>query len=614
MPLPWETKTNWIWVPNYDDTCDPRKVVLFRREVDLTKEQAQLIIRVSADSRYRLFLNGHSLGIGPCKGTPLHWNYEILDATPWTRTGKNVLAAQVLRYSRLHIGNTNVMRAKIPGFILLAESNNLSIPTDDRWRCIVDQSVSLSSSPMDPWLSINETVHGPSRCFGWTEQGLDDSKWAHATIIPKSFPESAIPLLPWELHEREIPPLTEIPKRFDRVLHIRKLPGGADLDQAIKDWNHLLRHGRRLTIPPHSTFEIDLAAHEYSTGYLQLSFHGSSRATVHLLCAESYAQEERTPGNWNVKKDDRMDFLQGYLGGVPDLYTIAGRETESYAPFWFWTFRVIRVFVKTQDEKLDISDLSYLETNYPLVIAARFQSQASEFSAFWDISLRTLKNCMHETYEDCPYYEQSHLRPDGLIAMHYPADSNVVLPAFSLSFVFFVHDYLLYRGTSAAILSYFERRLTSDGLVGQFSPRHWSFVDWVDGWDFGTPPAARRGPGTYFSLVYAIALHSAADIAEFLGHPSLVQEFRNQKRSLLSAVNSCCFDGTWYYDGPIGKSTTRTPPANWLSQHCQIYAILAGAIEGAAAQDLMRRTLHDRSLKPVSLAQKYYLFRALDIT
>ncbi|KAL4981682.1 hypothetical protein BDW68DRAFT_183263 [Aspergillus falconensis] len=53
-------------------------------------------------------------------------------------------------------------------------------------------------------------------------------------------------------------------------------------------------------------------------------------------------------------------------------------------------------------------------------------------------------------------------------------------------------------------------------------------------------------------------------------------------------------------------------PHDWLSQHCQTYAILAGAIEGPAAQALMKRTLHSTCLRPVSLAQKFYLFTALD--
>ncbi|KAL4995000.1 Six-hairpin glycosidase-like protein [Aspergillus recurvatus] len=655
MSPPWESKSNWIWLPEYDDTCNPGKIVLFRREFDLSERDTQLTIRVSADSRYRLFLNGHSISAGPCKGTPLHWNYETVNATPWTRKGKNVLAAQVLRYSPLHIGNTNVMRARIPGFILLAESNECLLPTDDRWRCLHDKSVSLRNSPMDPWLSINEAVHGPSRYFGWTRRGFDDSNWAHAMVIPNNFPEPGISILPWELHERTIPPLTEIPKRFGRVLHIREYPDEPDPNRLTDDWNALLKFGRPLTIPSRSTCEVDIAAHEYSTGYLQFSFRGGSKALVRHLSAESYALEERTLGHWNVRKGDRMDFLNGHLGGVFDSYLVAGREAEHYEPFWFRTFRVLRVSVETQEEPLVISDLSYRETNYPLEIAARFHSPEPVFAAFWDISLRTLKNCMHETYEDCPYYEQSQfpfdtriqmlftylvsnddrlirkaihdfhtsLRPDGLIAMHYPADSNVVLPAFSLSFPSIVHDYLLYKGTAAvvkryfptikAILAYFERQLTPDGLVGQFSPRHWSFVDWVEGWDFGTPPAARQGPGTYFSLLYAIALQSTAWIAEFLGHQSLVKECMESKEMIISAVNKYCFNGSWYLDGPITNlDTTMEAPHDWLSQHCQIYAILAGAIKGPAAQALMKRTLHSACLRPVSLAQKFYLFTALD--
>ncbi|KAL4981681.1 hypothetical protein BDW68DRAFT_183262 [Aspergillus falconensis] len=229
-----------------------------------------------------------------------------------------------------------------------------------------------------------------------------------------------------------------------------------------------------------------------------------------------------------------MDFLNGHLGGVFGSYLVAGREGEQYEPLWFRTYRVLRVSVETQEEPLVISYLSYRKTNYLLEIAARFHSPEPIFAAFWDISLRTLKNCMHETYEDCPYYEQSQfpfdtrmqmlltylvsndgkpihdfhtsLRPDGLIAMHYPADSNVAPQPWSR-----------YFSRIQAILAYFERQLTPDGLVGQFSPRHWPFVDWVEGWDAGTPPAARQGPGTYFSLLYAIALQSTARIEEFLG-------------------------------------------------------------------------------------------------
>ncbi|KAM0418921.1 hypothetical protein ACHAPT_012186 [Fusarium lateritium] len=654
MEQPWETNADWIWLPDYDDTRNPGKFALFRREFVLPDHEKSVTVHVSADSRYRLFLNGHSLSVGPCKGTPLHWNYETVDATPWLRKGVNVLATRVLRYSPKHFGNTNIMRTAHPGFILLASGQNFSVATDEQWRCLEDKSISLiGDSPLDEWLCVYQSADGPSRQFGWKMPGLDDSSWTQAKPMRNPFPEKQISIMPWCLFEREIPPLPEIPTRFKQVLKVNKLADSASTTEVTEAWNGLLQSRQPVTIPAHTEIEIDIAASEYSSGYLQFSFSGGAGAKVQHLSAESYELAERKPGVWEFNKGDRMDFKNGYLNGQWDSYVVAGRESEDYEPFWFRVFRLVRVNVKAQGQPLVITDFSYRENTYPLEIKSKFKSPTSPlFTSFWDISIRTLKNCMHETYEDCPFWEQSQfpfdtrthmlltypisdddrlirkglhdfhssLRPDGLIAMHYPADSNVVLPAFSLFFPLMVNDHIFYKGDVAltkkyfptvdAILGHYDRNITADGLVGQFSRRCWSFVDWVGAWTFGTPPAARVGPGTYFSLAYAVALQSAASIAEYIGRPAVAGEYLERKAAVLAAVNKHCFDGVWYYDGPI--SNMSSPPVEWRSQHCQVYAILAEAIKGAEAKALMHRTLEEKTLPRVSLAQAFYLFRALE--
>lgn len=121
----WDGRASWIFHPTYDDTRNPGSIVLFRRQFHLSRELSSLTIAVTADTRYRLFLNGHSISVGPCKGTPSHWYYETVDATSLIRRGSNVLAAQVLRYSPSHRGNTSVTRTRRPGFVLLAQGEHV---------------------------------------------------------------------------------------------------------------------------------------------------------------------------------------------------------------------------------------------------------------------------------------------------------------------------------------------------------------------------------------------------------------------------------------------------------------------------------------------------------
>ena len=52
-------KTNWIWLNNWtaEDKEEPA-VVLFRKEIAVTGVPKSGKIRISADSRYKLYVNG----------------------------------------------------------------------------------------------------------------------------------------------------------------------------------------------------------------------------------------------------------------------------------------------------------------------------------------------------------------------------------------------------------------------------------------------------------------------------------------------------------------------------------------------------------------------------
>jgi len=76
----------------------------FRNTVDLATKPTSFIVRVSADSRYRLFVNGSSVSVGPARGDLLHWRYETVDLAPYLHAGRNVLAAVVWNWSEVRPG------------------------------------------------------------------------------------------------------------------------------------------------------------------------------------------------------------------------------------------------------------------------------------------------------------------------------------------------------------------------------------------------------------------------------------------------------------------------------------------------------------------------------
>ena len=70
----------------------------FRRTLSLATVPATYTVRVSADNRFILYVNGHRAGDGPARGDLAHWRYERFDLAPLLQPGENLITATVWNF------------------------------------------------------------------------------------------------------------------------------------------------------------------------------------------------------------------------------------------------------------------------------------------------------------------------------------------------------------------------------------------------------------------------------------------------------------------------------------------------------------------------------------
>ena len=202
-PGPWQAR--WIWVGGEASPV----VGMFRKEVTLADAPKQVAAWVTADMKYRLYINGRLVSRGPVDmgkdfagGNTHRWFYDYRDLTPFFTKGTNVIAAEVFR--QWPIGYTG-SRGQ-PGFLFEAAMTvpgqaKLLVKSDATWRAI--QAAQFPNPA---------TYDAGKEPAGWRLAGFDDATWAQCREVKDV----------WEpLVASEIPPLMEV--RYP-VLRIDGLP------------------------------------------------------------------------------------------------------------------------------------------------------------------------------------------------------------------------------------------------------------------------------------------------------------------------------------------------------------------------------------------------------
>lgn len=135
MVSSWTKSAQWIWTPKYrEEDTHVGRYFLFRKTFQWTVPAgvSEFPVHVSADSRYRLYVNGQRASFGPCKSYAEQWHYETVDILPYLKEGDNVISARVLRYSFLEPGSSSIIRTELPGLMLYGEIEvSTSTPMDN---------------------------------------------------------------------------------------------------------------------------------------------------------------------------------------------------------------------------------------------------------------------------------------------------------------------------------------------------------------------------------------------------------------------------------------------------------------------------------------------------
>jgi hypothetical protein len=475
----------WIWGPGPGEATigappnpDAFSTRYFRRTFDLASPAgAQLVVHVSADSRYRFYVNGQPVGRGPARSDLDHYTFETYDVSSLLRAGRNVLAAQVFHFGLN--GPVAEMHDPHGGFVLQGTLDapgaaTLSLDTDAQWRVLTDRAYAPRMCfPKDAYIVINpfDEFRGAEYPWGWQSVDYDDAAWAAALLLPRAVGRNQLghPRHRWRLTPREIAPMTETPTVPEAVLPgprseellalLRNRPdagvrpydgnGRAATGPALAAgamptlaWACLApgQHAHAsvgmaprsgapaLEIPARSEADWTIYMGRLFTGYPRLTTSGGAGAEVELRYAEALSKD----GGLKSRRDD-FTFGEVEADMPSDVIRPGGGDGEAWEPLWYRCGRYLRLRVRTGDAPLRIDALTFAFASYPFRQQATFESNDPQLRAIWDIAWHTALCCAHEHYEDCPFYEQlqyvSDTRLQMLISYYVAGDDTLARQA-----------------------------------------------------------------------------------------------------------------------------------------------------------------------------------------
>lgn len=293
--------------------------------------------------------------------------------------------------------------------------------------------------------------------------------------------------------------------------------------------------------------------------------------------------------------------------------------------------RIAGRYLFVNDRSIRIDYLGIRTVEFP-ILANKVKFENKDIQKIYDTSVYTLKCCMHEHYEDCPWREQALYALDsrnqmlcgyfafrghkfqrenlkllaasqlenGLLNICAPSGVVLPIPSFSLIYPVQVAEYIAYTGdesilpevapTLRRLMSCFSDAIDETGLIPRLPEPAWNFYEWSRGSD-GHMPYHEKSYDLLLNLMY---LHAVRHTDRLFGERTDTVAMRNAIRDTFfdeeRGLYRLCSEGTPIYS-VLGNAM----------------AILVGLGDRAIAE----RILKDGTLVPITLSMNTFLYDAL---
>lgn len=644
LPPRREWRAYWIWLD--DESNVKNRYAYFRRSFQLKEKPDIAIVRVSADSRYQLFVNGKRVGRGPARCEPEWQYYDEWDIAPYLKEGENVIGALVH-----FIGESTAYYVPgRPGFLLEGEVGGAIIDTGAEWRCRVGEW-DPSSPRMLGQLGFTEIRDGRRTPVGWNEPGYDDNDWRPPYIIGKP------PCEPWRnLVPRDIPAQQEVPKPAKGIANKGCFYEPGDLSLEGKAIGEIMFLRRRESGPIEDIPSFELDERGVPSPFWRNAPQPFPPEGIELKDGEfvvidfgeevtGYIQLELEAEEGMILDIGHGEYLLGT--GVPrtslfgQLYAdryISRSGHQIYETFEKRGFRYVLVDVKGEG-KIRLLGAKVLFSTYP-VRWHQFACSDPRLNEIWRLSAYTLQLNMEDGYTDCPWRERGqwwgdarveilenfyafgdqalarkgmfqmaqNQDPKGRPRAFVPTRNECYIPTWTFCWPISMMDYYQFTGDKETLrrlwkrvdmaMRYYEKFANEGGLLCNVD--EWVFIDWTN--------VDVEGCSAALNAFYYGALRACANIAEIVGD----EEGKKRYEELAGKVKESFNKTFWLEDKGVYcdavKDGKKSPIIGQPTNACAIHFGLADE----KAERILEIILNDPNVVKVgSPYMSFYLLNAL---